>query len=550
MFACLFAFWSCGTPALPLDWPLTRAEKTSYAETSHYDDVIAFCTALQRETPDLSIQFNGQSAEGRPIPMIIASRPLVTTPAQAKATGKPIVYIQANIHAGEVEGKEAAQMILRDYLRAQSGNLDKLILIINPIYNADGNEKFAPQSRNRPGQNGPEMVGVRANGQGLDLNRDCIKAESPEMRSALENIYTKWDPDVVMDLHTTDGVRHGFDLTYSPTTNPNVDQAVLHYSRDVLLPAVRKTMREQHRWEFFDYIGDLNYQGKRAWCTFGSEARYVSNYGGFRNRIAILSEAVSYLPFKDRVETTYQFVDALLTKIAADAALVTKMTRDADKRTIEWANSGGEHRLGVRFELDSRGEEFVLLEKQPPAGTPRPAGRPTNIERVKMPIYDRFKASRYEKFPAAYLIPAEQTKTVDLLLLHGAAVMQAKEDGSVSGESFTISAFQQAQNPFQNHKLITLEGSYAPEKIAIKKGDYIVPCAQPIGGLIFYILEPESTDGAAAWGFLGETFAQGQIYPIRKMYVWPRVAAERVFSSRPKEASNETADLARGKAAH
>src|SRR5688572_15880173 len=163
-------------------WPQTRAERTDFKETSHYADVISFIHALQAKGAPISLVYMGKSTEGRDMPLVIASRPFVATPAEARRSGKPIVYIQANIHAGEVEGKEAAQSLLREWCKEEKGVLDKCVVLMTPIYNIDGNEKFAPQARNRPGQNGPELVGVRANGQNMDLNRDCIKAETPEMR--------------------------------------------------------------------------------------------------------------------------------------------------------------------------------------------------------------------------------------------------------------------------------------------------------------------------------------------------------------------------------
>lgn len=512
------------------DWPLTRAERSNYGETSTYDDVVQFVHALQQQGAPLRIIYIGKSTEGRPIPMVVCSNPLVANPLEAKRSGKPIVYIQANIHAGEVEGKEAAQQLLRDYCRDHNKVLDKLVLIVNPIYNADGNEKFGPMSRNRPGQNGPESVGVRPNGQGLDLNRDCVKAESPEMQAALDSIYTKWDPDVIMDLHTTDGVRHGYDLTYSPPTNPNCDPGVLRYSRDLLLPAVRTEMRNKHKWEFFDYIGDLQFQGKQAWCTFGSEARYVSNYAGFRNRIGILSEAVVYLPFKDRVNTTYEFVDSVLNKIAKDAATVVRLTKQADENATKMANAAGKSELGVRFDLESRGDEFVLLEKRPAAGATRPSGRPTEIERVKMPVMDRFKSTRMAKYPCAYIIPATETKTIELLLKHGIVVERFRTEVNFGVDEFIVGEFFQAPTPFQNHKLIRLEGKFERTKHTVEPGDFIVSCAQPMGPLAFHLLEAESVDGAMAWGFLGEKFEVGSKFPIRKTYQWPNVPTEVVRS--------------------
>jgi len=200
-----------GGPIVIRGLPRTRAERTSYAETSTYSDVIAFIDTLQRFSWPFTRQELGRTNEGRVMPLLVLSRPAVSTPEQARALHRPIVYVQANIHAGEVEGKEALLALVRDLLTgngvvssAPHNVLDSIVLIAVPIYNADGNERWKPQAVNRTEQNGPESVGQRPNAQMLDLNRDYMKAEAPETRASLA-AFEKWNPDVFVDLHTTDG---------------------------------------------------------------------------------------------------------------------------------------------------------------------------------------------------------------------------------------------------------------------------------------------------------------------------------------------------------
>ncbi|MGH7634981.1 MAG: M14 family zinc carboxypeptidase, partial [Gemmatimonadaceae bacterium] len=221
--------------------PRTRAERSNYTETSTYADVIAFIDSLQRAGVPMTRQLLGRTTEGRELPLLVLSRPLVTTPAQARALHRPIVYVQANIHAGEVEGKEALLALVRDLATQRRGVLDSIVLIAIPIYNADGNEKFAPQAVNRTEQNGPERVGQRPNAQGFDLNRDYVKAEAPETRASLE-AFERWDPDVFVDLHTTDGSFHGYALTYAPSLTP-ASLSAGAYTRDSLLPELRRRMK-------------------------------------------------------------------------------------------------------------------------------------------------------------------------------------------------------------------------------------------------------------------------------------------------------------------
>jgi murein tripeptide amidase MpaA len=203
---------------------LTVAERTHGARTSTHAEVLAFIDSLQQHGAKMTVGTLGESPEGKRIPFVILARPLVSTPAQAHATGKPILYVEANIHAGEVEGKEAVQELMRDftlgYLRPL---LDSVVVLFVPIYNTDGNDWMGPNDINRGEQEGPPMEGLRANGQGYDLNRDYVKQDAPETRASLAFI-TKWDPDLFMDLHTTDGSYHGYALTWSPGLHRRSDR--------------------------------------------------------------------------------------------------------------------------------------------------------------------------------------------------------------------------------------------------------------------------------------------------------------------------------------
>ncbi|MCB8932632.1 MAG: M14 family metallopeptidase [Fimbriimonadaceae bacterium] len=519
MLAALFA-----TALMPPQdaWPQTRAERTAYRETSHYDDVIAFLEALDKKGAPIRITYMGVSTEGRKMPLVVAARPMVSSPEEAHRAGKAVVYVQANIHAGEVEGKEAAQMLLRRVSQDPHGLLDHLVLVVDPIYNADGNEKFAPGSRNRPGQNGPDEVGVRTNGQGFDLNRDCMKAESPEMRGVLEHVYAKWNPDAMMDLHTTNGTRHGYGLTYSPPLNPNTDPEILAYSRDQLLPDVRKELRDQYKLETFDYGNTARRDSGQAWLTFGEEPRYVTNYAGVRGRIGVLSEAFSYLPFEERVIATDRFVAAVLGRLARDAAKVIAMAKAADARAVAW----GSHpetapQLGVRFEMDQRGTEAVLLEKPAEQGAPRRTGKPTEFVEASMPIFDRFKTSKAAPLPAAYLLPASEKEVAALLRRHGIDVRELSKPWKGEADRFHIAQRNQDASPFQGHRLIRLEGTFERKTVEFPAGSFLVPTNTPLAVLTFHLLEPESLDGAAAWGFFADMLSEGTEYPVAKLWKRP-----------------------------
>jgi hypothetical protein len=503
---------------------VTTAERTDYRETSSYADVVAFFDSLERRTADIRRWSLGRSSEGREIPVVLAARPMVDGPAAALRSGKPLLYLQANIHAGEVEGKEAVQALVRDLT---TGNLtpllDSVILLVVPIYNADGNERFAPAGRNRPGQNGPPVVGVRGNGQGLDLNRDYVKLESPESRGALA-LVNAWDPDFFIDLHTTNGSYHGYLLTFSPGLNPN-SPASNDYVRDRFLPTIRQRMRQRHRQETFWY-GNFRNQTPdsltQGWETYDARPRFGTNLAGMRGRLAILSEAYSNAPFQDRVLVTYNFVREVLSLAAEQREQVRALTTAAERFAPD--------SVVLRSVLAPPIEQEVIAEITEPAGDgagPFASRRRTGVFRtIRMPVYDRFTAARKEVRPAGYILPPQHSHLVELLRRQGVVVQRFRTDWRGSGEAFTIDSVSAARNAFEGHRTIAVEGRWAAGDVTVAPGWYFVSTSQRLGVLAAYLLEPASEDGFTTWNLLDRDVRPRAIYPVRRLRRQPAAGLE------------------------
>ncbi len=481
---------------------------------------MSFLNKLSAKSGPIVVKPIGKSTEGRDIPLAIASRPTVANAEEARKAGKLIVYIQANIHAGEVEGKEAALMILREvWEKPDHPWLDKLVLLVAPIYNIDGNEKWGDGARVRGSQDGPARIGQRENGAGLDLNRDAMKAESPEMRAVLQHVYNAWDPEVCFDLHTTNGTRHDYHLTYSPPLNPNTNPGVMAYARDDLLTAVRAKL--DPKYKIFDYGNLQGRAEKRGWYTFGEEGRYVTNYIGLRNRVGILSEAASFLPFQVRVESTLAFVRAVLDKAAQDSEKIRKLTHSADLELEEW----GKHpekapKLGVRFEFVERPakpKEPIAIEVVKPGQVIDHHKAPEQTAVQELTVYDRFRPTRTARFPSAYVFPARLVEVAELLKRHGIVVETIKEPWQGTAEEFLIEGLTPTGR-FQRRAMSRLEGRFTPNpEASMPAGSFRVSTAQPLGVLAFMLLEPESLDGVAAWGFLEGSIGEKTVYPILKL---------------------------------
>jgi zinc carboxypeptidase len=552
--------------------PLTRAERTNFTETSHYDDVVAFIDSLKTLGAKIVTGSIAKTIEGRELPYVIASRPLISTPAEARRLNRPVAYVQANIHAGEVEGKEAMQSLLRDLLFDKKKNvLDSIVLIVQPIYNADGNEKFGPQARNRGAQNGPELVGTRQNASGWNLNRDYIDADAPETRGSLAML-NQWNPDVFMDLHTTDGSIHGYALTYSPPLTPTAVN-VVPYAAKTMLPAIRERMRTRYGFEITDY-GDFSRtgvargqrgtgraappdtsaagRGRRgggfgggrgpsleqiiadsipasgwAFSTYESLARYGTNYYGLRNRIGILSEAFSHDPFARRVASTYDFVSEVLSYLAEHKAEIMNLGKQGDAKVAAWArNPGSSPPLSLESRMDTTRIEDVRVEVITPLtdSTKREPGmgarqRTGVIKLVRMPVMASFTPTLTSTLPYAYAFDAKAARDIlPILKVHGIAVDQLDGGATVSAQSFRVDSVIDRGRSETSRMLKAVDGVWndvATQRLA--PGTYLVRAGQPYGLLVYYLLEPQSEDGLAQWSFFDNILAPHSDFPIMRI---------------------------------
>jgi hypothetical protein len=501
----------------------TRPERTGFQETSSHADVLQFLDSLSRTTMDVRVGTLAVSPEGRRVPYALAARPLPFSPGEAHRTGKPIVYVQANIHGGEVEGKEASQMLLRDLTRGRLRPLlDSLILIVVPIFNADGNDRFRPVDKNRPGQNGPSIVGQNPNGQGLNINRDYVKLEAPETRGAVQLIKL-WDPDVLIDLHTTNGSYHGYVLTYSPGLNPNTNPAT-DYVRGRLLPAVRDRMERRHRQQTFWY-GNFRSQDPDSlvlgWETYDARPRFGTNWMGLRGRLAILSEGYSNADFRTRILATYNFVHEVLTLMAEQKSTIKSLVLASEVQQRPDS-------IAVRSRLAPPTQQTVVAEITRPEGEGNGGfarRQRTGIYRsIRMPVFDRFQAARKEAVPDVYLVPPRLRNIVELLRAQGIAVDSLTSESRLVAQEFAVDSLTVGPL-FEGHRTVQVEGRWSSRSgdTLTGRGWYTVRTRQPLGVLAAYLLEPASEDGVVTWNLLDRELQAGTPYPILRTLSAPRL---------------------------
>jgi hypothetical protein len=492
-----FAVWGQGNL-------LTTAEKTSFESTSRYNDVLTFCNELAKKSSFARLETIAVSAEGLEIPLLVIGNPLPAHSEIQAADDRLVVYIQANIHAGEVEGKEAVQMLARDLLANPGQEIFRnLIILLCPILNADGNEKISKE--NRTNQVGPvNGVGVRYNGQFLDLNRDAMKLESPEITGVVTKILNTWDPAITVDCHTTNGSYHEEPVTFTWMMNPNGDRNLINFMRDEMMPAVHDHLLETYKTENLFYGEFIDRMiPDSGWISYASEPRYLVNYVGVRNRLAILNENYVYAGFKTRVMGSYYLLRAILDYASRNKGKIKEEIAAADLKRINQGSATDS--FAVRYE--GRPTPDLITIKAIEADTiPGVRGywRYKQSDRhltVTVPYIADYFPVENVKLPFAYLITVPDQEVIVNLITHGITVEKMTGNNTLEVEGFVIDDLKAEQRLNQGHYTNTVKGHVVKETREFRSGTYVVRTNQKLGNLVAYLLEPQSDDGLLLWNF-------------------------------------------------
>ena len=515
--------------------PLTTAERSGFTATSRHADVMAFIAELQRLSPLVRVERMATTPEGRVIPLLVIGDPVPASPEALRRDPRAVVYLQANIHGGEVEGKEAAQMLARDLvLGGTPAYLDRLVILIAPIFNADGNERIS--TANRTDQVGPTQgVGERYNGQNLDLPRDGMKLETPEVRG-LVRVLNRWDPVFFLDSHTHNGSYHQEPVTWVWGLNPNGDPAILSFMETVMLPEVERRMRETHATltvPHGDFVEPTD--PARGWVPLGPEPRYLSNYVGLRNRLSVLNEQYPYVDFETRVRGAYALFRTFLDYLHEHRDDVVRMVRDADRRAVARGTAAGDQfalateARPIATPLTIRGYEMEVTD----LGNGRRRVRPTERRRTyeNVPYLARWAPTRSVRYPQGYLIATAEAAVLENLLAHGITVERLLVPATVAVEAFTVTALTGARRSNQGHYTSAVEGTYGHVEREFAAGALLVRSSQVLGPLAAALLEPQSDDGFVTWNFFDRYLAaqwgnQPQPHPVYRVLEMPRLVTE------------------------
>lgn len=508
---------------VPKEWQ-TFAEKTDYQQTSRYSENIDFARRLDNSSDWISYKTFGKSGEGRDLPLLIAATGDTFTPETARKSGKAVIFIQAGIHAGEIDGKDAGFALLRDIAitKTRAALLKDVVILFVPIYNTDGHENWNPY--NRINQNGPDEMGFRANATNLNLNRDYMKADAPETRAWLA-LWNEWKPDFFIDCHVTDGADFQYNVTYEyahfQEVAPEIKNWMDAHFDGKIVPQVEK---EGNLLTHYVEFAGREITGGVA--TFIATPRYASGYAPLRNRPGLLIETHMLKAYKSRVRGTYDVLWKTIEEINTSKTSLFEANASADAETIE---AGKTYDANRQFPLllqitdkaemiDFKGIEYKY-EDSPVSGAKRLVygTQPLNI---KIKKFDEARISASVAPPLYYIVPPQWAEVIKVLQLHDVKFTKLTKSLTTSVESYRLTEPKWSPAPFENRNPVSYKVVPIIENRTFPVGSVVIPLAQSSANVLIHLLEPNSQDSFAYWGFFNSIFEQkeyAESYKLEKL---------------------------------
>lgn len=521
-------------------WPQelhTVPERTGFTRTASSLQLLEFISVLKQKSENVHVVNMFISPLRRSAPAIVLASPRITSAQQARASGKPVVFLLGNIHPPEPEAAEALMMLARDLAVGRRRDfLDHQIVMIAPIFNVDGTDTFVTQD-GALGSETPYIQGVRENSQGLDLNRDAVKLRTVEAQG-LYRVLNDWDPVLLLDGHLMSRVSHGYANTYGTTTVPAAAPGPRDYTHDRLFPAVRETVRRDFGLEVFTHaLSDRQWpptvwsHDRAAWTV---EAKFIVNDYGLRNRLAIITETPGQPTFERRIYAQYAYMSALLDYTNTHAKDIQAVVKAADDETVARVLAGaepgelenwldGEYRSRGRIDLLAYRTNVAeyrpgtsLLGTRPGTADGQPEVVP-NVDDLTLPI-----GTRKAKVPRAYVFPAGMADVASTLRAHNVRIRTLEKPMRLEGEQFMVKSMRKVRS--SGYDMTVLDGAFSEHRtVEFPAGSYYVDMAQPMANAAFYYLEPQARDGFVGWGLLDDTLRElgaavrEVIYPIFKV---------------------------------
>ena len=497
--------------------------------TATYQEAIQFYKALDKKYPQLQVSEFGMTDVGKPLHVAVLSTDQDFDPVSIRKKGKVILMINNAIHAGEPCGVDASMMLLRDYLenRERQSFLDNVVLVVIPMYNIGG--VLNRNSSTRTNQNGPESYGFRANAKNLDLNRDFIKCDSKNAKS-FNQIFNQWQPDVFIDNHTSNGADYQYSITLIATQHNKLDPTLAAFMNEQMLPELYKNMKARD-WEMTPYVFARNTPDEGI-AAFLDLPRYSSGYAALHNTISFMPETHMLKPFKNRVQSTYTFMDEMI-QFLHNNATTMKAVRDKAIAYTKFKPS-----FDLNWTLDMDHVEQLLFKGYEAKYKPSEI---TGHERLyydrnspyekEIPFLNNYKSVLKIEKPAAYIIPQAYSDVIERLQWNGVQLNLLDKDQEIEVELYRIVDFKSSDDPYEGHYLHReVEVKKEIKKMKYRKGDFVAFTNQASNHYLIGTLEPQSPDSYFAWNFFDGILMQKEYFSA---YVFEDLAVE-ILKQNPK----------------
>ncbi|MBU2506200.1 MAG: carboxypeptidase [Bacteroidetes bacterium] len=511
---------------------ITKFEASNYSESPDYEESMGYFQRIADNSEYAQMRSMGKSPQGRELYYVIVSKDKCFNYASAKKSGKPIVLVQNGIHAGEISGKDASMLLLREILitKKKAALIDNVILLIIPIFNVDGHERRSPF--NRINQDGPKEMGWRVTSQNYNLNRDYVKADATEMKCFL-NFFNEWLPDFCIDVHATDGADYQYVTNFTIEKHENVTPMHAEWVRQKFIPHLYKSVEGKGFLisPFVGFIDDDVKYGMRDWVPL---PRFSNGYAAAQNRPGLLLEVHQMKPYRERVFSTLAVLESIIELVNENPSELIKLNNEADDYLIDFYATK-KNPYPLTFKLTDEFETFLYkgidfdLVKSELAGSEVKKYNGKKIEMV-VPYYNKAIGATKITLPDYYLIPAEWSEIISLLQNHGIKIetLESKKQFSVERTKFGEVSF--SNWPYEGRFLPRFTSEKFVDTIVVNKGDYLINTNQRGLGIIAHILEPESPDSYVRWGGMNIIFERKEYFEDYSM----EPIARQMYESNPK----------------
>ncbi|NPD86624.1 M14 family metallopeptidase [Lentimicrobium sp. L6] len=524
----LFILFQVPLMAQSTDWQ-TKFEISDYLETVTYEECMAFSKALAEESPMINYQEMGYSPQNRAIPLLIIDKEGLSTARDIKSSGRLILFIQAGIHAGEPDGTDATFLLLRDMVIHQK-NLDllnKVSILFIPSFNVDGLARMSPY--NRINQNGPKEMGWRANSLNLNLNRDYMKADSPEMKAWLK-IFNEYLPDLFIDCHTTDGADYQYVATYAMETFGNMDEGLTEFTEEVYNPYLVESMKQKGA-PIFPYVTFMNWHDPRSGLVRSVGTPMISQgYTALQNRIGLLIETHMLKPYKPRVYATKEMIISTLETMNKHHKKLKSLNKNADAMMSSYKK--GIQKLTIKYDVDYNdtsyvdflGMEYEVVKSDLTGGDWfQYSQEPITFDLI---LFEKPKPIEQVELPIAYIIPVEYEEVQNIIKNHGIEYKISKEAMDVEIETYKFSNQKWGNSSFESHQnLRSFDMVDVKATQKFEAGAMVIPVRQRALKVIVYLLEPKADNSLVSWGFFNSSMERKE---YAETYVMEKMAREMI----------------------